>query len=157
MTISRSTMLPSASVYSTKTIKSVQSTAGFTAVSIVSSTGDGAIAVNSGALTANTLATVFSATGIAVTIQQLSVRCADATARTLRVVVEVDGLTAFDFTSAATSTINFGALLAGWRAPLSSSFRLPPINSESSLVVKVASNLTETDKFIIEYAYQELI
>ena len=150
-------MLPSASMYSTKTIKSVQSTAGYTTLNIATSSTDGAIAVNSGALTANTLATIFSSSGTAVTFSHLTVRCVDATARTLRVVVEVDGLTAFDFTSASTSTTNNGVLLAGWRAPLSSSFALPPIISQASLVVKVASNLTETDKFIIEYAYQEMI
>ena len=157
MTISRATMLPSAGTYSTKTIKTVQSTAGYSTVNIATSSGDGAIAVNSGALTANTLATVFSATGTAVTMPHLSVRCSDTTARTLRVVVEVDGLTAFDFTSASTSATNNGAILAGWRQPIASSHALPPIISQASLVVKVASNLTETDKFIIEYVYQEMI
>lgn len=157
MTINRSTMVPSASTYSTKTIKSAQSVVGFTTHSVASAAGSGAIAVNSGALTANVLSTVFSAAAIPVTMPHLTVRCADATARTLRVVVEVDGLTAFGFTSASTSAVNNGVTIAGWRDPAATSFALPPINSGSSLVVKVASNLTETDKFIIEYVYQELI
>jgi len=84
----------------------------------------------------------------------LTVRSTDATARTLRIVVEVDGVTAYDYTSASFAVSATGACLAG--SPRTVLLFSEPIRSSSSLIVKVASNLTETDKFIIEYTYQEL-
>jgi hypothetical protein len=142
---------------STKSIKNYFSTAGYTAQTIdtKAASAGGAIAVNSGALTANTLATVFSATGAGVSMPHLTVRSADATARTLRVVVEVDGVAAYDYTSASFSSTGAGCCLAG--VPRTVLLAFEPIRSSSSLVVKIASNLTETDKFIIEYAYQEVL
>lgn len=142
----------------TKSIQNIFNTAGFAAITINSQVGgSSAKAVASGALTANTLATVFSAANVGILMPLLTIRTADSTSRTLRVVIEVDGITAFDRTSAAITTGGNGICLAGSTLISSSFSQCAPITSKSNLDIKIASSLTETDKFIIEYHYQELI
>ena len=68
--------------------------------------------VLSGALTENTLATVLSLTGPG-EVPLLTSYTKDGTARTVRTVVIVDGVTVFDFTSASISTTKRGAIVAG--------------------------------------------
>lgn len=139
---------------STKTIKTGQSVAGF-ALLPYSVSSSPYKRVNCGALTANTLTTIFSKTDGPCSMFQLAAVTADTTARTMRLVVEVDGGTAFDYTSASNSVSDRCCILAGIQL-YSQPLTFPPITSESSLVVKIASNLNETDKFYIDYAYQEL-
>lgn len=138
----------------TRSIITGQSVAGFTLLNYSTSTPPYK-RVNCGSLTANTLTTVFSKTTAPISMSQLAIVTADATARTMRVVVEVDGVTVYDFTSSSNSASERCCILAGvqiYNQPLP----LEPIRSESSVVIKVASNLTETDKFYIDYAYQEI-
>lgn len=142
----------------TKTIKTGQSVAGFTLLGY-STSSPFYKRVNSGALTANTLATIFSKTDGPCEMSHLAIVTADATARTMRVVVEIDGVTAtpaFDFTSASNAAAERCCILAGTNV-VSQPAVLPPIRSNSSLVVKVATSVaSETDKFYIDYAFQEL-
>lgn len=142
---------------STKTINTIQSVAGFTLLAY-STSSPFYKRVYSGALTANVLTTIFSKTDGPCEMSHLAVVVADVTARTMRVVIEIDGVTAspaFDYTSASNAATDRCCILAGTNI-ISQPAVLPPIRSGSSLVVKVASNLTETDKFYIDYAYQEL-
>lgn len=105
--------------------------------------------VLSGALTASTLATILTVTG-AGRVPQLSAYAKDTTSRTIRLVVEVDGVTAFDATSAAIIVINTGIFAAGGgNNPLAVG---EPIVFNNSLVVRVASSLTETDKIGVAYS-----
>ena len=111
--------------------------------------------VLSGALTANTLATVLSLTGPG-EVPLLTSYTKDGTARTVRTVVIVDGVTVFDFTSASISTTKRGAIVAGELAgvPGGAHFYVTqgnPIRFSVSLVVQQASNLTETDKLALAY------
>ncbi len=111
--------------------------------------------VLSGALTANTLATVLSLTGPG-EVPLLTSYTKDATARTVRTVVIVDGVTVFDFTSASISVAKRGAIVAGELAgiPGGGGFYVTqgnPIRFSVSLVVQQASNLTETDKLALAY------
>ena len=111
--------------------------------------------VLSGALTANTLKTVLTVTGPG-SVPLLTSYTKDATARTVRTVVIVDGTTAFDFTSASISIAKRGAIVAGELTgnPVSATFYLTqgePIRFSNSLVVQIASDLTETDKLAISY------
>jgi len=146
----------------TKKIRNKYAVAGFTATAIddFNTAGAGeAISVNSGALTAGVLSTIFSATGGGVVMPLLTVSTKDTTSRTLRVVVEVDGDTvtpAFDYTSATITTNDTGVCLAG-SSRGGFTIQLEPIRSSSSLVVKVASSLNETDKFRIQYHFQEVL
>lgn len=109
--------------------------------------------VLSGALTANTLATVLSLTGPG-EVPLLTSYTKDATARTVRTVVIVDGVTVFDFTSASIGVAKRGAIVAGELASGGGGFYVTqgnPIRFSVSLVVQQASNLTETDKLALAY------
>ena len=111
--------------------------------------------VLSGALTANTLATVLSLTGPG-EVPLLTSYTKDATARTVRTVVIVDGVTVFDFTSASIGVAKRGAIVAGQLAGVAGGATYyvtqgNPIRFSVSLVVQQASNLTETDKIALAY------
>ena len=105
--------------------------------------------VLSGALTSATLSTVLSITGAGV-IPYLAAYAKDTTSRTVRLVVIVDGTTAFDATSSSLGTSNRGLLAAG-NLPSAAAAGGVAINFNSSCVVRVASSLTETDKLAIAY------
>ncbi len=139
----------------TRQIVNSNATAGFTPlnISIDAATSFTGKEVLSGALTANTLATVLSLTGPG-EVPLLTSYTKDTTARTVRTVVIVDGVTVFDFTSASIGVANRGAIVAGELADHSGVFYVTqgnPIRFSVSLVVKQASNLTETDKIALAY------
>lgn len=113
----------------------------------------------SGALTANTLATILNITGTAGQMPALAVATNDATSRTIRVKVTVDGTSVYDFTSAATTTsgngvsivgFNTNLLLSGGSTQMTAS---APIKFRSSLKIEIASSLSETDKLTAYYKY----
>lgn len=105
----------------------------------------------SGALTANTLVDLINESGSAGFISQLSIFTNDATSRTLRIVVTVDGTSIYDYTSAAITSSEAGAVLAG-EYQNSTVFTLPPITYTNSIRVQYASSVTETGKFTISLA-----
>lgn len=106
----------------------------------------------SGAMTANTLKTVISVTGSGM-VNNLAFSSVDATARTLRVKITVDGQVAWDATTASMSTADRGIIVCG-------GYPVTPFQSgdyfvfSTSLVVELASSLTETDKFNVYAKYQ---
>ena len=138
----------------TKSLYNACSTAGYTAVANI---GTNTVARNSlsGALTANTLVDLINESGSAGYISQLSIYCTDATSRTLRIVVTVDGTIIYDFTSAAITAPNSGAVLAGQYTTGSSS-SLPYIYYTDSIRVQYASNGNETGKFQISLARNQV-
>ena len=111
---------------------------------------NGAREVLSGALTANTLATLLTITG-AGSVPMLSAYTKNITSRTVRLVVEVDGVSVFDATSSAITLASNGIFAAG-HATSAGITPGAPIVFSSSLVVKVASSLTETNLIAIGYA-----
>jgi len=113
----------------------------------------GAKHILSGALTANTLATVLSITGAGV-IGYLSISSIDATARTLRLQVTIDGVVAYDYTSASISSASAGIGVIGGTAQGAVTPSESAIPFNSSLVIKVASNNSETDKIGIGVKYR---
>ena len=138
----------------TRQIVNSNATAGFTPLNVDIDAALGK-EVLSGALTANTLATVLSLTGPG-EVPLLTSYTKDGTARTVRTVVIVDGVTVFDFTSASISVAKRGAIVAGELAgtPGGATFYVTqgnPIRFSVSLVVQQASNLTETDKLALAY------
>lgn len=111
--------------------------------------------VLSGALTENTLATVLSLTGPG-EVPLLTSYTKDGTARTVRTVVIVDGVTVFDFTSASIGVAKRGAIVAGQLVgvPGGATYYVTqgnPIRFSVSLVVQQASDRTETDKIALAY------
>ena len=133
----------------TTSIVNAHSSGGTSATNVLASGSGGAREVLSGALTANTLATVLTVTGPG-RCPQLSAYAKNTTARTIRLVVEVDGVTAFDATSASISVANTGIFAAaGGSNPFTPG---EPIVFTSSLVVRVASSLSETDAVAIGYS-----
>lgn len=151
---SRNIFTSSSTIQATKNLYSACSTAGYTAVQGIGVGGPHRIST-SGALTANTLVDLINESGSAGYISQLSIYTNDATSRTLRIVVTVDGASIYDFTSAAITSSNAGAVLAGqWHG--TSSFSLPPIYYTTSIRVQYASSVTETGKFTISLARNQV-
>lgn len=118
-------------------------------------TSNAARAVLSGALTANTLATALSVTGRG-NVPFLAVFAGNTASRTIRCRVTVDGVVVFDATSNSITTTGRGLLIAGayaasdpggnnhWDAGF-------PITFNASLLVEIASSLTETDNLTTAY------
>jgi hypothetical protein len=110
---------------------------------------------NTGALTAGVLsAALINISGTAGTLSSFYITTNDATARTMRVEVVADGVTVFDSTCASVSASGSGFWVVA-NGYITSTLTLftDPINFNSTLTVKVASSLTETDKTAISYSY----
>lgn len=102
--------------------------------------------VLSGALTANTLSTILSATGGG-EILALKAYAKDTTSRTVRLKVTIDGTSVFDATSSAITNTGVGIIAVGDEAgSIGGGARF-----NSSLTVEIASSLSETDKVAIGY------
>ena len=116
-----------------------------------------AIRYTSGSLTANTLATMFSFSG-AISVSQLSVKVNNATARTIRIRIVIDGIEAFNRTSTTNATSGHGVHFAGIADANSATgeFILPPIVATESLLVEWASSLTESSTLEGAIIYQEI-
>lgn len=112
----------------------------------------------SGALTAGALKTLLNISGAGV-LKFIGVQALDATSRTLRLKITIDGTVAFDSTSAACTTsygtkIGVGGVTV--HTPATPSF-VPALDREpfnSSCIVEIASSLTETDKLALLHAYE---
>ena len=117
---------------------------------LVASDANGAKeALPSGELTADVLATVLTVTGGG-SLPYLVAYVKDTTDRTIRMEVTVDGVVVFDATSNSGSwTTGFGIIAAG--QIIVAGRPAHAITFNSSLVVKVASSRTETDKVAIGY------
>jgi len=96
---------------------------------------------------AGTLTTILSVTGRG-TINFCAPACADATARTIRLKITVDGVSIFDATSSSISTANHGIVGIGAFNYTTAPFIVfQPINFYTSLLVQIASSVSsETDK-----------
>lgn len=131
---------------------------GFSSGGVVSSASvaaalntNGAREVLSGALTANTLATVVNIT-TGGQISYLSGHTKDATSRTVRLVVILDGTTVFDATSSTASLLGAGLVAVGHQPSGTGGWvEGAPIRFNSSCVIRLASSLTETDKLAVSY------
>lgn len=109
----------------------------------------------SGALTA----TVLSAALISITgrgrLNSLVAYTKDVTSRTVRLQVVVDGVTVFDATSSATTTSGAGLVAVGTMEGSTPSAQVfQPIDFNTSLSIKVASSITETNKVAIGANYE---
>lgn len=110
--------------------------------------------VLSGALTAATLKQMVSVSG-AGTFQFASAISQDGTARTVRLQVILDGVTVFDATSDNFSSSAHGVTTSLNAATSGSLASYVPeqFRFKSSLVIKIASSNTETDKIALAYSY----
>lgn len=100
----------------------------------------------SGSLTADTLKTMVSHTGRG-RVNALVIYAKDNTSRTLRCKLTVDGVVVFDATSDAVVSPGFGMIVIG--GAITNSVEFQPIDYQESLLVEIASSLTETDKVAI--------
>ena len=108
--------------------------------------------VTSGAVTANTLVQVLSVTGSGY-LTASAIQCVDATARTLRLQIIIDGVTAYDATTAAISSNLSGIIAVGLYNGTNSIPAVPGVRFNQSIVINTASSLTETGKQTYFYAY----
>ena len=135
----------------TTSIVNAFSSGGASASSVQAQTLNNAAAVLSGVLTANTLKTVLTVTGGG-EVPFLSVYANDTTSRTVRIKVTVDGVSVFDATSNAITVANTGMMVIGIGTSTSYITQAPaPLRFNSSLLVEIASSLSETDKVSIAY------
>lgn len=113
----------------------------------------GAAYVSSGALTAGTLATMLSVTGKGA-LTYLGIQSMDATSRTHRVRITIDGTVVFDATSAPHTTANgVGYVHGHYNDASKQKIEGTPLLYDSSLLVEYASSLTETNKTRLAYTY----
>lgn len=138
----------------TKNLYNACSTAGYTAITSIATSTTAKTSV-SGALTANTLVDLINESGSAGYISQLSIYTNDPTSRTLRIVITVDGASIYDETSAAISSGDSGAVLAG-AVSSTNPQALPPIYYTNSIRVQYASSVTETGKFTATLARNQV-
>jgi len=135
----------------TTSIVNAHSSGGTQVQYLAASTSNGMVAVSSGALVANTLKTLLTVSGQGL-VSMLTAYALDTTARTVRLVVEVDGAEVFDATSSAISNgVGYGIYAAGANYGGSMFGPGEPIVFNDSLVVKVASSVSETDKVAMAY------
>ena len=109
-----------------------------------------------GAVTAGVLKTVLSISGTAGRMPMLLVGSANATSRTIRCRVTVDGQAspyAFDSTTTDNESNNIGIAVAGYYNTTSGGIPDNVITWSNSIVVEVASSLTETDFIFVAYKY----
>ena len=130
-----------------KVIINAYSTNGFTPLAVSAA---GAKAILSGAVTAGTLKTILSLTGQGA-IDFLSFSAFDITSRTVRCKVTIDGVIVFDSTGSALTSANggvvFGSIVNGYAS-------LNTVNYNSSVLVEIASSLSENDKVGIYVIYK---
>ena len=109
--------------------------------------------IASGATTADVLKTMLSISG-AGAVKFLWLKKVDATPRTLRLKVTIDGVAVFDATSASDANANYGFLAVG--SNIDSSWpQLESVVFNSSLLVEAASSVTtETDKLTLYTIYE---
>lgn len=131
------------------------SDAGVAGVVLVAGLG-GEKSALSGALTANILKTVLRIDGAGI-LKCCAVQSLDATSRTMRLKITVDGNEVFNpGASAASTTTNIAVVGVGGITTYNASnlmlaFERVPFNK--SCLVEIASSLTETDKLALLYAY----
>lgn len=105
----------------------------------------------SGALTANTLKNIVTVSGSGV-VQFLNFFTGDATSRTVRLQVVIDGVTVIDYTSAAIAANGNGICTIG--AYLFDKLcDLDAVPFLTSLAINIASSLSETDKIAVGIRY----
>lgn len=128
--------------------------------SVAMSVGYEPKAAQTGSLSANVLSTILNITGTAGQLSFLAIISGDATSRTLRVNITVDGTSVWDFTSAAISTSGNGIPILGYHSAgiigggyAQMQAHNPTVKFRSSLKIEVASSLTESNKSTIYYKY----
>lgn len=108
-----------------------------------------------GALTANTLTTALNLTGQGA-ISLLGCSGVDATSRTHRLKVTLDGTVIYDATSSAFLAAGSALMAIGAFIPNASTFASPlyePLTFNTSLLVEYASSVSETAKSLVFYRY----
>lgn len=108
--------------------------------------GANAVTALSGAMTAGTLKTAYQASGKG-RVNFFAVGVNDATSRTVRVRITVNGVVVFDKTSGAI-TFNGQAVVAigGVSSASGNPVVLQPIDYTNGVLIEIASSVTETDK-----------
>ena len=130
----------------TRTIVNAFSSGGVSGSGLTAGQSTGSREVLSGALTAATLKDIVSITGGG-QMSYLVAYAKNATSRTIRLVVILDGTTVFDATSSAGSANGSGVIAVG-RPGASGS----PIRWNASCLIRVASSLSETDNVAVGYS-----
>ena len=125
-------------------------TGGASTRSDISATTANARAVLCGALTASTLKTILNVSGSGI-IFWLGSWATDATSRTLRARLTLDGVVVYDSSSTALGALGAGSIVIGGGA--TSAALLSAVPFKLSMLFEVSSSITETDKFGIGFNY----
>jgi hypothetical protein len=123
----------------------------------------GATAALSGAMTAATLKTALSVTGRG-RLNWAALYANDATPRTLRMKITVNGAVIRDYTSASISTANTGFVGVGggyYNGTTAANVFYQPIRFSESLLIEIASSRAESgvgnDQLTFAYAYEVFV
>lgn len=143
------------SARATTAIVNSTSTAGDARVTCTFNTSRGTKIANSGALTSGVLKNMISVSGTAGKMPQLALKTNDATARTVRLRIIIDGVTIYDITSSSASVSDQALIAAGTTDTSAGSILIDgePLSWKTSCSVDIASSLTETDKIALGYRY----
>lgn len=114
--------------------------------------GTGGPEITSGALSAGVLSASLITIAGAGAIKFLQAYTKDATSRTIRLKVVIDGVTVFDATSGTIASQNLGMVAVG--DYVGSIIIMERIIFNVSLAVYVASSLSETDKIGVSANYE---
>jgi hypothetical protein len=111
-----------------------------------------------GVCAAGVLKTALSITGKGC-VNWLALFAADATARTLRIKITSDGVVIRDFTSTSLTTSLSGTVAVGASASVNigglvNSVVFQPVYFGKSMLIEIASSLSETDKSYAAYNYE---
>lgn len=107
----------------------------------------------SGALTANTYKTIVSVTGQGI-IKFCALATSDTTSRTISIRLTIDGVVVCEKSVAGVNATNKGIVAVGGAADETTVARFDRMAFNTSLLVEVKSNLTETDKTYLLANYE---
>lgn len=102
----------------------------------------------SGALSANTLKSIYAVTGSGV-LAFAAARALDATSRNIRVYIVVDGTVVYDSTVSSIAAANNGVVAVGLVD--ANGYTPIPFPFNTSLDIQISSSIAETDKISLDY------
>ncbi len=111
----------------------------------------GGKSVLSGAMTANTLKAFVTVSGKG-SVDVFAFETMDATGRTVRAKITIDGVVVLDSTSTSIAQASVGGYYIGTAG--TDGINLDPVYFNQSLLIEMASSLTETDKLLVGYRYK---
>lgn len=137
----------------TRIVTSLENTPNVATAMSASAASANAITALSGAMTLNVLKTALTKTGRG-RLNWFGVYCNDATSRTIRVQITLDGVVIKNSTTGAIAASISGVCVVGMGGVNGAMQAFQPLDYNTSLLVEYASSITETDKLTVAYNHE---